>query len=84
MYYFFQSFNQQEVNKILMLTFVIETVDAVDARTFVVSSEEEEVLRIFDFIGKEQAYGLKRLLPSVDIVTKKQIIGIWWEPSILE
>jgi hypothetical protein len=66
------------------LALVIEAVNAVDRRAFMIATENEEVLRILDLVGKQQADCLKRLLPSVNIVAKKQIVGFWWEAAILE
>ena len=41
--------------------FVIETVDTVDRRTFVISSQEEEVLGIFDLASQEKEVNRKTL-----------------------
>ena len=35
------------------LTFVIKTVDSVDAGTFMVAPEEEKIFWVFDFVGQE-------------------------------
>jgi hypothetical protein len=66
------------------LTFVIESVDSVDGGTFVVSSENEEVLRVLDLVSQEQAYRLQALLSSINIVSQKEIVGIRWETSVLK
>jgi hypothetical protein len=34
----------------------------------VVPSEDEKVLRVFDFVSQEQTNGFKRLLPSVNVI----------------
>lgn len=49
-----------------------------------VSSEKKEVLWIFDFVGKQQADGLQWLLASVNIVSQKKVVTLWWISSILE
>ena len=49
-----------------------------------VSSQDEEVLRILDFVCQEQADGLERLLASVHVITKEQIIGFRREATVLE
>ena len=41
------------------LAFVIEAINSVDRGALVVASEEEEVLRVLDFVGQEQADGFK-------------------------
>ena len=66
------------------LAFIIEAVDTIYACTLVVASQKEKILWEFDFVGKEQADCLKRLLTSVDVVSKEQIIGVWRKPAILK
>ena len=66
------------------LTLIIESIYSVDACTFVVSSEEEEILGILDLVGQKEANGLHRLLPSVNIVPKEEVVGIWRESAILK
>jgi hypothetical protein len=39
-----------------------------------VTTQQEEVLRILDFIGKKQANGFEALLASVYVVTQEQIV----------
>ena len=48
---------------------VIETIDPVDGPAFVVSSEQEEVLRVFYFVGQEEADDFKVLLTPVHVIT---------------
>jgi len=40
-----------EFDVVSSLTFIIEAVDSVDAGTFMVTSQKEEVLRILDLVG---------------------------------
>ncbi len=63
---------------------VVEAVDTVDGGALVVASEEEEVLRILNFIGKQQAHCFKTLLASVHVVAQEQVVSVRREPSILE
>jgi len=42
----------------------------------VVSTEDEEVFGIFDFVSKKEAYYFNRLFSSVNVVTKEEIIGL--------
>ncbi len=67
-----------------MLTFIVETIYPVDAGTFVVPSQEEEILRVLDLVGKEKANGLHRLLPSVHVVAEKEVVGFWWEGAVFK
>lgn len=67
-----------------MLTLIIEPVDAVDGSAFVVTPEQEEVLRIFDLVSQKKTDGFQGLFPSVHIVTKEQVICLWREAAILK
>lgn len=49
-----------------------------------VSSQDEKVFRVLDFIRQQQADSLKRLLAAVDIVTKEKIIGFGGETTVLK
>lgn len=44
-----------ELNVISTLAFIIESINAVNGCTFVVTTENEEVLRVFDLVCQEQA-----------------------------
>jgi hypothetical protein len=55
-------------------TFVIKAVHSADTRAFMVPSQDEEVVRVFDLICKEQTDCLKRLFTSVYVVAKEKII----------
>lgn len=49
-----------------------------------VSTENEEVFRVLDLVGQQKADGLKRLLASINIVTKEQIVCFGWEAAIFK
>ena len=49
-----------------------------------VSTQEEEVLWVLDLVSKEKAYRFERLLASVNIVTKEQVIALRRKSTILE
>lgn len=51
--------------------FVIKSVNSIDARTFVISTQEEEVLGVFDLISEEQADGLQALFSTIYVITQK-------------
>lgn len=57
-----------------ILTLIVETIDAIDWGTFMVTPEQKEVLRIFDFIGQQKADGLEWLFAPIHIVPKEQVI----------
>jgi len=51
------------------LTFVVETVDAGNGCTFMVSTELEEVLRVLDLVCEHQCDCFETLLASIYIIT---------------
>lgn len=50
------------------LTFVVEPVDSVNTRTFMVPSEDEKVFGIFDFVREEETDCLQGLFTPINIV----------------
>lgn len=73
-----------ELDVISSLALIIKPIDAVDGRALVVATQDEEVLRVFDLVCEEQADGLERLLASVNIITKEQVICLRRESTIFE
>lgn len=49
-----------------------------------VATQNEEVLWVLDLVGQEKANGLERLLATVDIVTKEQVVRLWGETAVFE
>lgn len=49
-----------------------------------ISAKDEEVFGIFDFVGQEQADSLQRLLASVHVVAKEEVICFWRETAIFK
>src|SRR5277367_1927170 len=49
-----------------------------------VSTENEEILRIFDLVCQEQAYCLKRLFASIHVIAKEEVVCLGWEAAVLE
>jgi hypothetical protein len=50
----------------------------------VISSEHEEIFRIFDLVSQHQAYSLDGLFSSVDVISQKEIVGVSWKTCIFE
>jgi hypothetical protein len=73
-----------ELDVISPFAFVVEAVDSVDGGAFVVSSEKEEVLWVFDFVSEEEADSFQGLLSSIDVVSKEQVVGLWRKGAVLE
>lgn len=65
-------------------TFVIETVNSVDAGALVVATEDEEVFGVLDLVCQQETDGLQRLFTTIDVIAQEQIVGFWGEASILE
>lgn len=49
-----------------------------------VPSKQEEVFRVLDLVGKQEANRFKRLLPPVNIVPKKEVVALWRKATVLE
>ena len=73
-----------ELDVVPALALVVEAVNSVDGRALVVATKDEEVLRVLDLVGEQEADGLKRLLASVDVVTQEEVVGLGREPAVLE
>ena len=79
-----EPFRTRAAQMLCPLTLIIEAVDAVDTGTLVVPTEQEEVLRVLDLIGQQQADGLQRLLAPVHVVPQEQVVTLWREATVLE
>lgn len=64
--------------------FVVKSVDPVDGSTFVVSSQQEKVVRELDFVRKQKGYGFNALFSSVHVVPQKKIVGVRRKPTHLK
>jgi len=53
------------------LALVVEPVDTVDGGALVVAPQQEEVLRVLDFVSQQQAHSLKTLFTSIDVISQK-------------
>jgi len=49
-----------------------------------VAPEDEEIFRIFDLVCKQKTYRLERLLSSIHVVAKEEVICFWRETAILK
>ena len=46
--------------------------------------KKEEIFRIFDLVGQQEADGLEALLSSVDVVAQEQVVRLGGEAAVLE
>lgn len=49
-----------------------------------VTTQDEEVLGVFDLVCQKKADGLERLLATVNIVTEEEVVGLWREAAVFE
>lgn len=73
-----------QFNVVSAFTFIIKAVYPIDARTFVIPSQDEEVFRVFDLVRKKETDCFKGLFTSVYVVTEKEVICFWREAAIFE
>ena len=66
------------------LTLVIEAVNAVNRRAFMVTTENKEILWVFDLVRQQEADRFQTLFTAVDVITEEDVIRLWWEASVLE
>lgn len=73
-----------QLNVVPPLALIVETIDTVDGRTLVVTTENEKVLGVFDLVSQKEADGLQRLLATVNVVTQEQVVGLGREATVFE
>ena len=49
-----------------------------------VASEQEEVLRVFDFVGEQETNGLETLLATIHVIAEEQVVGFRRKTAVLE
>jgi len=65
-------------------TFVIKTVYSGDISTFVISSQEKEVLWVLYLVAQEEEDGFEALLPSIDVVPEEEVVCSWRKATHFE
>jgi hypothetical protein len=76
--------NFPQFNGVSPLALIVKSVDPVDGRALVIASKQEEIFRVLDLVGKQQAYGLQGLFSAVNVVAQEEVVRIGWEAAILE
>lgn len=66
------------------LALVVKTVDTVDGRALVVTTQNEEVLGVFYLVRQQKADGLQRLLATIDVITEEKVVGLRGETAVLK
>ena len=59
-------------------------VNAIDRGALVISSQNEKILGVLDFVREEEANALQTLRSAVYIVAEEQIVGVWREAAVLK
>lgn len=65
-------------------SFRYSPINSIYTGALVVAAKQEEILRIFDFIGEQEADCLQRLLSTIHIITEEQVVRLWWEAAVFE
>lgn len=73
-----------QLDVVSSLALVVEAVDSVDRGTFVVSSEDEEVLWVFDLVCQQKTDGFERLFASIYVVAEKKVVCFRGEAAVLK
>lgn len=73
-----------ELDVVSALALVVKAIDTVDRCALVVTAEDEEVLWVLDLVCEEKADSLERLLSSVNVVAKEEVVGLRWETTVLK
>lgn len=58
-----------QLDSVATLALIVEPVNPIDGGTLVVSSQQEEVLWVFDLVGQQEADGLEGHLSTIDVVS---------------
>lgn len=73
-----------QTNAVATLALIVEAVNAIDAGGLVIAAQNEELIGVAYFEGQQQTDGFYGLFSTVDVVPQEQIVGAWWESTILE
>lgn len=73
-----------ELDVVSSFAFIVEAVDPVDGRAFVVSSKDEEIFRVLDLVRQKQADCLQGLFASIHVVAEEKVVGLGGEAAVFE
>jgi hypothetical protein len=73
-----------EFNTEASFTLIIETVDSINRGAFVVSTEDKKILGVLDLVCQQQADRFQTLLSTIHIISEKDVVGLWGEPTVFE
>jgi len=55
-------------------TLVVKAVDSIDASALVITTKNEKVFRVLDFVSEEEADSFKTLLTTIHVISQEKII----------
>lgn len=58
-----------KLNVVTALALIVEAVDSVNGSTFVVTTQDEEILGVLNLVSQEQTDSLERLLATIYVIT---------------
>lgn len=66
------------------LALVVEAINSVDGCAFVIATENEKVLGVFDLVCEQKADCLKGLLASIDVISEEEVISFRRETAVFK
>ena len=60
-----------QLDVVSAFAFIVEAIDTVDRRTFMVPAQDEEVFWVFDFVCQQEADGLQGLLATIHVIAEE-------------
>jgi hypothetical protein len=71
-------------DRVAAFALIVKAVNSVDLCAFVVSSEQEEVFLVLDFVGEKENNNFETGFATVDIISQEEVVGFWGESSIFK
>lgn len=79
-----QNKEEEKVKKKDKLAFIVEAIDSIDASALVVTTKQEEIFRILDFVCEQETNSFERLLATIHIIAKEEIVCFGRKATVLE
>jgi len=62
---------------VLSQAFIVETIHLSDLSRFVVTSKDGDSVPVTNFESYEESDGFDRVVPSINVISHEQVVGIW-------
>ena len=56
----------------------------VDRRTFMITTQQEEVVGELDFVAHQQAHRFQILPPTINVIAQEHVVGVWWKAASVQ